>query len=161
MEERGNGRSERYVCMYMYFSTVRLISLLIQVGIDFEIKLCSMELPQQKRRTRRLLYKIWYPFSTQCHHADENNHEAFDKFAVVVMDKIMARLIQLQRYASSQREMKWSKFHQIQTSELPKLWNELCTTVRVLAKHFADPMLAQYVWEKLFERNCENKSWNW
>ena len=62
ISERGNGRKRKWtfreVCMYMYFSTVRLISLLIQVGIDFEIKLCSMELPQQKRRTRRLLYKI-------------------------------------------------------------------------------------------------------
>jgi len=38
--------------MYMYFSTVRLISLLIQVGTDFEIKTLFYGM---KRHTRRLL----------------------------------------------------------------------------------------------------------
>ena len=72
---------------------------------------------------------------------------------VVVMDKMnsAAAVSANAKNFSSQREMMWSKFHQIRNSELPKVWNELCTTLRVPDKNFADPMLAQYVFEKLFE----------
>ena len=92
--------------------------------------------------------------------AGENNREAFDNFSVVVMDKLnsAAAVSANAKNFSSQREMMWSKFHQIRTSELPKLWNELCTTVKVPAKNFADPMLAQYVFEKLFEGIVKTKA---
>ena len=92
--------------------------------------------------------------------ADENNREVFDNFSVVVMDKLnsAAAVSANAKNFSSQREIMWSKFHQIRTSELPKLWNELCTTVRVPAKNFADPMLAQYVFEKLFEGTVKTKA---
>ena len=85
--------------------------------------------------------------------ANENSREAFDKFAVVVMDMMnsAAAVSANAKNFSSQREMMWSKFHQIRNSELPKLWNELCTTVRVPDENFADPMLAQYVFEKVFD----------
>ena len=58
---------------------------------------------------------------------NENSREAFDKFAVVVMDKMNSAAVVSAnaKNFSSQREMMWSKFRQIRNSELPKLWNEL------------------------------------
>ena len=55
---------------------------------------------------------------------NENSCEAFDKFAVVVMDKMNSAAVVSAnaKNFSSQREMMWSKFHQIRNSEL---WNEL------------------------------------
>ena len=81
--------------------------------------------------------------------ANANGCEAFDKFAVIVKDKLnsAAAVSANAKNFSSQREMIWSKFHQIRNSELPKLGNELCTTVRLPAGNFADPMSAQYAFE--------------
>ena len=54
---------------------------------------------------------------------NENSRKAFDKFAVVVMDKMNSAAVVSAnaKNFSSQREMMWSKFHQIRNSEL---WNE-------------------------------------
>ena len=58
---------------------------------------------------------------------------------------------------SSQKQRLWSGFHSARISELRRLWTDLFSSLGVDSKFAQDPLLGEYVNEKLFEEHVKEK----
>ena len=58
---------------------------------------------------------------------------------------------------STQKQRLWSEFHSARISELRRLWTDLFSSLGVDSKFAQDPLLGEYVNEKLFEEHIKEK----
>ena len=82
--------------------------------------------------------------------ANDSRQHTFVKFALAI-DKKLEGLATLSstKKLSTQRKLLWSRFHASRTSELRNLWENLYKSLGLNPK---DPLLYEYVNEKLFEQ---------
>ena len=81
-----------------------------------------------------------------------DEQDAFIEFTANILREIdVLATPNSQSKLSSQRKELWSQFHVSRTSKLRSLWSKLYTDLNVDSKAAKDPLLIEYVNEKLFE----------
>ena len=89
---------------------------------------------------------------------DEQSQYTFNCFALSLNEKLEALATPSScKKLSIQRRQLWSRFHTSRVSELRDLWKTLCTSLGLDPRFAKDPLLSEYVNEKLFEEHLKVK----
>ena len=87
--------------------------------------------------------------------ANDSRQDTFVKFALAIDKKLEGLATPSStKNLSTQRKQLWSRFHASRTSELRNLWDNLYKSLGLNTK---DPLLSEYVNEKLFEQYVKSK----
>ena len=113
---------------------------------DFDLKTARMKLARESAQA--VLDAI---------SGEGKNTEVFARFAATLNGKLEALAAPSGcKTLSAQRQRLWSSFHSARVSELRRLWNDLFTSLGVDLKFAQDPLLGEYVNEKVFERHIKS-----
>ena len=90
--------------------------------------------------------------------ADDHSQDTFVKFALSLDHKLDALATpSSSKKLSTQRKQLWSRFHAFRVSDLRKLWKKLYTSLDLDPKVAQDPLLSEYVNEKLFAEHVKTE----
>ena len=90
--------------------------------------------------------------------ADDHSKDTFVRFALKLNQKLESLATpNSSKKLSTQRRQLWSRFHASRTSELRDLWKRLFSSLGLDTKLTQDPLLIEYVNEKLFAKHIKTK----
>ena len=132
----------------MAVSTVKSAISSILQDKDFDMKTPRMNLT--KESAERILYAISGD--------DEGAKGTFASFATRLNGQLEALATPSgYKKLSTQKQPLRSGFHSARVSELRRIWTDLYTNLGVDSKFAHDPLLGEYVNEKLFEEHVKEK----
>ena len=107
-----------------------------------------------------LFNAFWVFFCLVCPSLEKKKKkkDTFATFTTRLNDKLEALAIPSGcRKLSTQKQRLWSGFHSARISELRRLWTDLFSSLGVDSKFAQDPLLGEYVNEKLFEEHVKER----
>ena len=89
---------------------------------------------------------------------DDMGQDRFESFAITLNGKLETLATPTtSKQLSTQKQHLWSSFHSFRVSELRCLWKDLFASLGVDAKFAQDPLLGEYVNDKLFGEHVKAK----
>ena len=93
--------------------------------------------------------------------ANDRSLKVFDAFALALTKKLEPQsptgpTVSKARFTKARTQL-WSRFHTVRTTDLEALWKDLLLKLGVKPEYAADPLLSQYVNEKLLESYVKSK----
>ena len=133
-------------CM-MAAGVVRAAIASILLDKDFELNTPRMVVAKE---TAQMLLDV----ST----GDDMGQDRFESFAITLNGKLETLATPTSsKQLSTQKQHLWSSFHSFRVSELRCLWKDLFASLGVDAKFAQDPLLGEYVNDKLFGEHVKAK----
>eukprot|EP00731_Ephydatia_muelleri_P039275 Em1324g1a len=116
----------------------------------FDDEDCQLDTPRMKLAKEAA--KVILDSSADCHHDGQDKFESFADKIVGTYQKLVPdpAIPKSKKAFDNKKRHLWSKFHSARISELRVLWKEYFQSSALDVKYLEDPLLCEYVNEKLF-----------
>ena len=116
----------------------------------FDDEDCQLDTPRMKLAKEAA--KVILDSSADCHHDGQDMFESFADKIVGTYQKLVPdpAIPKSKKAFDNKKRHLWSKFHSARISELRVLWKEYFQSSALDVKYLEDPLLCEYVNEKLF-----------
>eukprot|EP00731_Ephydatia_muelleri_P032085 Em0023g592a len=116
----------------------------------FDDEDCQLDTPRMKLAKEAA--KVILDSSADCHHDGQDKFENFADKIVGTYQKLVPdpAIPKSKKAFDNKKRHLWSKFHSARISELRVLWKEYFQSSALDVKYLEDPLLCEYVNEKLF-----------